>query len=135
MALFEWTATYSVGVTVIDEQHKRLIALINQLHQAMSAGAAKEIMSQVLAELVEYTVYHFGTEERLFIEQKYPQTTVHLAQHEDFKRTIQALQNEYAAGKLGISIETMHFLKNWLNDHILKVDKLAGAFLVSQGIA
>jgi hemerythrin-like metal-binding protein len=134
MALLEWTETYSVGVSSINEQHKRLIALINQLHEAMSAGAGKEMMGNVLRELVDYTVYHFGTEEKLFTEHAYPQFAAHLAEHEKFKQTIEILQREYAANRLGISIDTMKFLKEWLNDHILKVDKLAGAYLQTRGV-
>jgi hemerythrin len=68
MALFDWKEDYSVGVASIDDQHKRLIAWINRLHEAMTAGAAGNVMEQTLADLIDYTVYHFATEEKLFAQ-------------------------------------------------------------------
>jgi hemerythrin len=134
MALFDWKEEYSVGVPTIDEQHKKLIAIINRLHEAMLAGSASKVMDGIFAELLDYTVYHFSTEEKLFQQHQYPQTSVHTNKHIDLTKTAQQLQSDFASGKTRITLDTMNFLKDWLNDHILQVDKQAGAFLASKGV-
>jgi hemerythrin len=133
MALIEWKEEFSVGVATIDEQHKRLIALMNGLHDAMAAGAANTVMDKTLADLIDYTVYHFGTEEKLFAQYQYPQAAVHKNQHDDLTKTAKKLQSEFKTGKTLITLETMHFLRSWLNDHILQVDKAAGKYLAGKG--
>lgn len=64
VVLFQFEQSLSVGISEIDGQHKQLINLINQLHEAMSSGKGKDVFGKTLDELVKYTVYHFGTEER-----------------------------------------------------------------------
>jgi len=64
MPLFPWSDDLSVKVTLIDDQHKKLIALINSLHDAMRAGEGKQVLEKTLKELADYTVYHFQTEEK-----------------------------------------------------------------------
>ena len=65
MALMVWDNSFSVNVKEIDAQHQKLIALINDLHDAMKTGKAKDVLGKILSDLTDYTVYHFGNEERL----------------------------------------------------------------------
>ena len=69
MGYIRWSEKYSVNVTKIDEQHKKLVSLINEMYDAMRAGKGKDILGAVIAKIVDYTVYHFSTEELLL--QKY----------------------------------------------------------------
>ena len=66
MPLIAWDQGFSVGVGSIDEQHKKLIGLLNDLHDAMRFGKGRDVLGKVLAELIDYTAYHFRTEEGLF---------------------------------------------------------------------
>jgi hemerythrin len=73
MELIKWKDVFSVKVSEVDNQHKKLIGLINQLYDAMRVGKGREVLGSVLTELVNYTIYHFSTEERLFREYGYPE--------------------------------------------------------------
>jgi hemerythrin len=64
MGYLKWNNRYSVHVDEIDKQHQKLINLINEMYDAMQAGKGREIIGTVIDEFVDYTVYHFNTEER-----------------------------------------------------------------------
>ncbi len=134
MSLITWTDKLSVGVTEIDTQHQRLVAIINELHDAMAVGHGKEALVKVLDELVRYTVYHFATEERLMKTHNYAERVGHEGQHHDLVKTASELQAAVKAGSANLTLTTMHFLRDWLNHHILGTDIKLGQFLNSKGI-
>ena len=72
MPLFTWNESYSVSVKSMDDQHKRLFDLINQLHDAMNAGKGKQMVGLVLKEMLEYTRTHFTAEEKVLERLAYP---------------------------------------------------------------
>ena len=72
MALIDWSESMSVGIPGIDEQHKKLVQMINELHEAMKARKAADVMGKILDELIRYTTTHFGFEEKLMQQQKQP---------------------------------------------------------------
>jgi hemerythrin len=122
MSLITWRDEFSVGVAEIDTQHKHLVNLINQLHDAMRVGKGKDIMDKVLDELIAYTQTHFRHEERLMQTRGYSELAGHQAEHN--KLTQQALdyQQQFRAGKIAMTLPLMNFLKDWLTTHILTVD-------------
>ena len=65
MELISWKDSLNVGIVEIDEQHKKLVGLINKLFEAMANGKSSEIMKSVLGELSNYVNTHFATEEKL----------------------------------------------------------------------
>jgi hemerythrin len=134
MALITWSDTLSVGVEEIDNQHKKLVSLINHLHEAMHSGQGKEAMAIILDRLIQYTAFHFKTEENLMQTHKYPQSISHTQEHQGLVKAVLELQKGYSEGKTGITLETMNFLKNWLNHHILQIDKQFGKYLNSKGV-
>ncbi|MFZ5776337.1 MAG: bacteriohemerythrin [Thermodesulfobacteriota bacterium] len=135
MALISWTDRYSVGVKEIDEQHKQLINMINELHEAMLAKQGKEALTKVLNKLATYCVSHFAVEEKLMSTHGYPEFAEHKDKHVKMTAKVKALIGEVESGKSTISIEVMNFLKNWLDQHIMGTDKKYGPFLNSKGVA
>lgn len=129
----KWTDEYSVGIEELDEQHKHLVNLVNDLHGAMRVGKGREVVATVLTELVAYTVYHFQAEERLFEQYEYPERVEHKRQHDDLTAKVAELKEAFDRGKAMITIEIMDFLSDWLNVHILKQDNAYSAFLRSRG--
>jgi len=127
--LLDWENQLSVGNTTIDDQHKKLISLLNDLHAAMQQGKGKEIISKTLHDLVEYTDYHFGAEEELFHGTAYPGVEAHMVEHQNLIQTVSKLQDDYESGKVMISSETLVFLKNWVTNHIMKTDQGYKTFL------
>lgn len=134
MALLQWGAKYSVNIAEIDQQHQKLFTLINTLYDAMASGHGKEVLGKVLAELAEYTVYHFATEERLFQKHGYPDSPAHKQEHEKLVKQVTELKTKFDAGKTQITLDVMNFLKDWLNNHIMVVDKKYTPFLNSKGV-
>lgn len=134
MALFNWSSQYSVNINQIDEQHKVLIKLINDLHDAMKAGKGKEVLKTILNELIKYTVEHFSFEENLFESKGYPESKVHKEVHKKLISQVTALKNNYENGNEVISMDVMNFLKEWLSGHIMGTDKKYSVYLNAQGI-
>ena len=135
MALLNWSESYSVGIREIDSQHKKLIDLINSLHEGMKTGKGKELLGGILNELAAYTVYHFGFEEKLFAEFGYPETIIHKRQHSDLVAQVKKFIKSYNNGGGVITIEIMNFLRDWLSQHIVGADKKYSVFLNSKGIS
>jgi len=129
MDLISWKESYSVNNAVIDQQHKRLISYINQLHTAMKEAKGKEILQKILDDLVFYTKEHFSTEEKLMEKNNYPQTTFHKMEHAKLTKEVVDLQKKYSAGKTSLTLDVMMFLKNWLNKHILESDQKYKSFI------
>src|SRR5208337_1398784 len=134
MSFFAWSEKYSVNVREIDEQHKRLIGLVSQLHTAMSQGKGKEALDKILKELIQYTRTHFAAEERLLKDNGYPEYEVHKAKHYSMTQKVAGIYRDYQDGKATITFEVMNFLENWVDKHIMGTDKLYGAFLNGKGI-
>ncbi len=134
MTLIAWSDSLSVGVAEIDGQHQKLVQLINGLHDHMIQGDAKDIMEKVLDRVIQYTVMHFQTEEKLMKTHGYPSSPKHMQEHADLTSHAVELQQKLKSGNARITMETMVFLKDWLQNHILKTDKLFGAYLNSKGV-
>ncbi|MCF8259442.1 MAG: bacteriohemerythrin [Melioribacteraceae bacterium] len=134
MALVDWKQVYEVNIQEIDSQHKKLVKLINELHEAMMMGKAKEAMSKILSDVVDYTVYHFGTEEKYFDQYDYPESDIHKKQHAELVEQVAALQKKFEAGERVLTIDVMNFLRDWLHDHIVGSDTKFGPYLNGKGV-
>jgi hemerythrin len=134
MALFEWSNDYSVGIAEIDAQHQRLVAMLNQLSDAMRSGKGSQVLDRVLGDLVAYTGTHFATEERLMQANGYPDFPRHKREHDQLTAQVLDLQQSLRAGSAVLSVDLLHFLKDWLTQHILGSDKRYGPFLQGRGV-
>lgn len=135
MAFMEWTKDYSVGVAIFDDEHKKMIAIINQLHQAVEAGAVAADLQRVCDSLVEYTLMHFRHEEMYFDDWAYPHAEAHIAAHAglrqkvfDYRKQIQDRDAKVLADEMAV------FLRDWLFQHILVEDRQYGKFLCEKGL-
>jgi len=123
MNLYEWKDSYSVDIKTIDDDHQGMFRLVNQLFDAMSQGKAKEILSETLGHLVDYTKTHFRREEMYFLTTNYPETVEHKLQHELFVEKIDTLRKQFDDGDKQISVDLIKYLSDWLINHILISDK------------
>jgi hemerythrin len=130
-----WNNEYSVHIELVDDQHKKLIGLINGLHDAMKVGKGKEALGKTLSELVDYTAYHFKEEEELFKAYAYPDYLSHKKEHDALTKQAVDLKERFTRGDLFLSNETVLFLKDWLNGHILGSDKKYGPYLNAKGVS
>ena len=121
--LIIWDDFYSVGCEEIDNQHKKLANLINDLYDAYQNNRASEIFENILSELKEYTIYHFSTEEKYFEKYNYPFTEEHKIEHQNFVKKVLEFSNRYSHKDKLVIYDVMLFLKDWLLNHILGSDK------------
>ncbi len=124
MALIEWNDTqYSVKVEQFDNDHRKLMGFINELHEAMMEGKGKDKLNHILSELLDYTHYHFEAEESQLAEAGYPELEEHKQMHQALIGQLKELITEFTGGKREISVKTFMFLKEWLFGHIQFADK------------
>lgn len=134
MATMTWNSSFALGIDMIDNQHQRLFALINALHEAMKSGQGAEVQGRVLAELVSYTRTHFATEERLLSKHAYPDLAAHRQQHQAFTRKVQNYNEKASTGKVTLTVSLAAFLKEWLVGHIQQVDRQYAAWLQERAL-
>jgi hemerythrin len=132
MALLDWTPSLSVDVAEMDEEHKKLFALINNLNDAMKQGKAKDEMGRVFNELVNYTHSHFAAEERYLQAIGYPYLAQQRKEHAELLKKVATFKAEYEAGKAMVSVTLMTFLGDWVRSHIQKSDKQYGAWVTEK---
>jgi len=134
MPFMVWNDTLSVNVEVIDDDHQKLLGMMNELYDVIVAMRSKQVLSRILDELVAYTGYHFGREEKFFAYNGYKDAATHMKEHSDLTKKILEIQKRYNSGVQPITLEVMVFLKDWLFSHILGSDAKYGPHLNSRGI-
>ncbi len=134
MDFFIWKDEMSVNVEEIDQQHKKLVSMINELHKAMKEGKSKVVLGDIIKGLLDYTKVHFGTEEKYFDKFGYPESEAHIKEHNDFVKKVQEFQKQFEEGKSLLSIEILNFLKDWLYHHIMGTDKKYSKFFNDRGL-
>lgn len=134
MALINWSNNYSVNIKDIDDQHVKLVNLINDLHSSMKVGKGGESLQRVVSELVSYTKYHFSFEEKLMSRHNYPDISQHKILHSNFTKKVDEFENELKNGNSFISQEVIMFLKSWLINHIKGTDKSYSTFFNKAGV-
>jgi len=132
--LFVWNDTYSVKIGIIDMQHKNLVNIINNMHKAMVEGRAKEHLGKILDELIKYTQAHFKTEETFMESHHYPDYVRHKTEHDQLTSRVVDFRDKFNRNEVGLTIEVMAFLKEWLGKHILGSDKRYSPYLNSKGV-
>jgi len=132
--LMTWTDDLSVGIRLIDEQHKVLLGLINELHAGMRARKSDSVLAGVVERLKEYTVKHFGQEEEYFDRYGYPETAGHKEIHAKLVQQVLDFETALKSGKTKVTMDIMRFLKDWLVNHIMGTDKKYSAFLKGKGL-
>lgn len=134
MPVLTWMEAYSVKVRSIDEQHKRLVCLINDLHDGMKGGTGKQAVGRTLTSLIDYTTTHFGAEEALMRAFGYSEYEKHKALHDGFVGQIVDAHRRYAAGDPSLSKDVGELLMDWLINHIQIVDRAYSDFFVERGV-
>ena len=134
MPLINWDSSYNLNIAKIDMQHQKLVRIINDLHEAMLSGKAKDKIGAIIFNLVEYTKTHFTDEENIFDKHGYPGSFAHKQQHKKFVEEISKFSQDYDKGDLLLSMKMMNFLKDWLLKHIKGTDKNYAPFLAAKGV-
>lgn len=122
MASIKWSNELSVGVPLIDEQHKTLIQIANGLINAVAKGSGPRVIKNVVRRLREYTVFHFNSEEELMRDVHYLKRGEHSREHRRLKEQVKRYQRVLYERKDLKAEDVANFLKLWLLKHILEMD-------------
>ncbi len=117
----EWDDSYSVGISEIDDQHKKLFEYTALFHHATIEGDKREALNEVFPQLRDYASLHFKTEEQYFRD--HPEHEFHQQIHKAFLLQLAKFEQDYQSWKKGLSAEILTFLRHWLVTHITETDK------------
>jgi hemerythrin len=133
MALISWKDSYSVKVKEMDDQHRKLVDMINQFHAAMKVGKEKEVVGSFLAGLTDYTRRHFTSEENLLRIHGYSGYEEQSKAHDNLVSQVEDIRKKYSEGSVQ-SKQVISFLKEWLILHIQGMDRDYGPHLNGKGV-
>ncbi len=122
MSIAQWDDSYKTGHQTVDGQHQQLFGMVNELHDAIVANKAKDVLIPTLEKLAKYTVEHFQTEEGLMSKIDYPHLSTHRKKHQALTQEVLDLMEKYRSGKAVLSITLSNFLAKWLQHHIKEDD-------------
>ncbi len=129
-----WNDKLLVGVEVIDQQHKELVELINNMINSILRGEGRETLSQAIAFLETYVSKHFSTEEVIMTDTGYPEYALHAGQHILFVERFHILKDRFDSE--GITSELIldlnRHLVQWFVNHILGTDKRLGEYIAKK---
>ncbi|MBE0527558.1 MAG: hemerythrin family protein [Candidatus Thorarchaeota archaeon] len=135
MPSIDWDESFSVGINLIDEQHKMLIKRTNAISEAVEMTRGLEKIMQTLSFMIEYTEFHFSEEEKVMVENGYHRLSEHQKLHEDFKKRLNSMVQDFEeeGATTGLSEEITSYLTNWLVNHIKGIDTELGNILREKG--
>jgi hemerythrin-like metal-binding protein len=134
MTLIKWSDKYSVHIKIIDEQHQKFIRMINELSDRVVEESLPSTVGEILDQLLDYTNYHFKTEEDLFKTHNYPGFEIHKQQHDAFVKQVFELKEDFSKGRITITLKILAFLNEWLINHILDSDQKYASYLNEKGV-
>lgn len=122
MEKVEWDESYNIGVEVIDNQHKGLFEILNELNEIRKEKDINKLRI-TLNKLKDYAKVHFADEEKIMKSVEYPNLLSHLGEHSYFVDQVKKMEKELEDENVYITLSMLVFLKEWLTNHILKKDR------------
>jgi hemerythrin len=134
MAVIDWKEIYATNIVALDNEHRKLIFEINRLYEAIRDKRSDAVLGDILAMLVQYTVEHFAHEEKLMEKYGYSGLEEHKQVHQDLIQAVGELKEKAgSAGTEELARQLLKFLRYWVLEHIVEVDKKYGSFLEARG--
>ena len=129
----EWDEKYSVKVERMDEQHKILFHIVNDVSGLMDKEVESQAFDEVLDSMVSYANVHFFSEEKYMQDFNYPDLDAHRDEHAYFIRRVQEFKENSESEKASLPKDIAQFLKTWLTAHILVKDMKYSTFITGGG--
>ena len=135
MPLIVWTDQMCVGVKLLDNDHKKIVLLVNELNEGIVNNRDKQELDSVFESLVKFTRIHFAHEEQLLFESGYPAAAEHKQEHESMIQKIMDLQARFRSGApMAMHEDGVELLKSWLFNHMYGADQKYGPYLEAKGV-
>ncbi len=132
MTKIKWDDSYVVGVSVIDEQHKHFVGLLNTLYESLESKNTSKV-PEIIKDLTDYADHHFKTEEEYFDKLHYPDAETHKAAHNELRMKVQSFSDRRDKPKK-LGVDLLFFLERWLLVHFRGADTKFAKFLKQNGI-
>lgn len=124
MAFLEWNDALLVGNRMMDDDHRRLVALINEVAECVVASANAATVCDAIARLIDATEEHFAREEAIMRETGDPNAIVHARDHGVLLTQVKILATLIGDGTLEVSVDLLRFFRGWLVKHIGNADRV-----------
>lgn len=134
MEKIHWNPSFSVGVRLLDEQHERIVDMINLLISDPEATVRSESISELLNRLTKYATEHFRAEEQLLEEYGYPDLARQKEEHKAYRIKVVALCQATISHEESVPTELLKFMRLWMVNHILESDMKYCSFLTERGV-
>ena len=135
MPNIEWSADLSVGINRFDEQHIKLIEILQGLEEAIRHGRDADLIEDTIVNLFNYAKVHFSAEEEMLRQHKYPEEKLHELEHSKFITKAFEFRENFDAKRPGLNLELVNFLSEWILSHIQVTDQRYNKFLSKQAAA
>lgn len=133
MSVIGWKDVYETGIVALDNEHRGLLMETNRLFEAIRDKRSDDVLDDILANLERYTVEHFQHEEQLMARYNYPDLDAHRRIHQQLIADVQGLKSRAGQDRGELAKELLKFMRAWILEHIVQVDKQYGAYLESRG--
>lgn len=132
MATIAWKKIYETGIVALDDEHRKLVAEVNRLYEAIRDKRGHEVLRDILAMLEKYIVEHFQHEECLLEKYGFKGLDDHRQKHQDLGQAVEEIKVRITSGTEDLANELFRFLKDWVLHHIVEEDKKYGSYLESR---
>jgi hemerythrin len=135
MGSIQWDSAWNIGDSEIDGQHQKWVELFNNLENTFLSEQNIDmsvVQRKTFKEILDYTRYHFASEEKRMQEANFPEVTIHWRLHKEFDRTVYEKYREFENGETILTSELLALIKNWLLNHIQVEDQKFGRHLTSK---
>ncbi len=131
-----WNINLATNVEEIDSQHKKYFDILNKLYDlSKQEKNDRQFVGKILYELVEYTKFHFETEERYMKKYKYEDIERHKKEHYKYKGKVAEIARKYLKNEEEIDKELFEYCKKWFYNHIKEIDQDLGKYLKKNGVS
>lgn len=129
MVFLEWHESFNIGISEVDDEHKKLIEMLNNVYSLIKKNEPRDSVLKSITNLIDFTKYHFLNEEMWMVKNKYPEYSLHKAVHHkllsDLEGYLRKINQENFLQK---SEEIIVFIKSWWMTHVLDNDSNLGHF-------
>ena len=129
MVVIAWKEIYATNIVALDNEHRELIDAINRLYEAVRDKRGEEVLGDILGMMESYTVDHFAHEEALMDKYGFSGLEEHKKAHQELIKAVEELKEKASTGTEDLARQLLKFLRYWLLEHIVEVDKKYGSFL------
>lgn len=128
-----WSAAFVTGVAAVDEQHQILVNMLNEANERLTDSTGRDVLLEIVRDLIAYALYHFDEEEELMIAKGYPAdvSASHRDEHRQFSEKVSTIQQELMQGKLIGRDDLLGYLNHWVVNHIMGTDQQLGRYITA----